>query len=118
MEHNLIDYIRVIIFPLCSLGFTVSAVYEYQARRSKLRLAIMLSTALAMLVWMSLTIEAMVNPTLMEITRDVAVTPIIFILTVLIWVYALLRVHVQCKRRYNIKQWKGGCENGKESDVQ
>jgi len=114
MEHNLIDYIRVIIFPLCALGFITSAVYEYQARRSKLRLAIMLTTALAMLVWMSLTIEAMVNPSLMELTRDVAVTPIIFILTVLIWVYALARVHVSCNRRYNIKQQKGGCNNGSE----
>lgn len=103
---ELIDYLRIIMFPLCALGFTVSAIYEYQTSKSRLRLAIMLSTAALMLVWMFLTLATFYNQQLAEDLRHFVVTPVITILTALIWAYALARVHI-CSKKYN-KQKKGG----------
>jgi len=109
---EVLDYLRIIMFPLCALGFIVSAIYEYQNSKSRLRLAIMLTTALAMLAWMIVSLTIIYNPSLTDPVRHYAVTPIITILTALIWVYALMRVHL-CSRKYN-KQEKGGCYDGNE----
>lgn len=84
-------YLRIVVFPLCSLGLVVSAVYEYQLGKSKLRLAIMLVTAVLMLTWMVLTIAAVENPLLMPDVRSFAVTPLVLTLTILVWAYAILR---------------------------
>jgi hypothetical protein len=108
---ELIDYIRVIMYPLCALGFIISAIYEYQNGRSKLRLAIMLTTAITLLVFMLISISYIYYPTMLEPIREWGVTPIITLLTVLIWTYALMRVH-KCRSKYNYK--KGGCDNGYE----
>lgn len=91
--NDLFFYIRIIIFPLCSLGFVTSAIYEYQYGKSKLRLAVMITVAIAMLVWMMLTIAAVSNPNFMNIIRTWAVTPIVTVLTILIWTYAVSRTN-------------------------
>ncbi|MCJ7761373.1 hypothetical protein MUP59_09580 [Candidatus Bathyarchaeota archaeon] len=52
------------------------------------------------------------KPALIEDVRHYAVTPVITILTALIWTYALMRAHL-CTRKYN-KQEKGGCYDGNE----
>jgi magnesium-transporting ATPase (P-type) len=89
--NELFFYIRIIIFPLCALGFVTSAVYEYQNGKSKLRLAVMIFVAISMLAWMTMTIAAVSNPSLMEDLRMWVVTPIVTILTVMIWTYAITR---------------------------
>jgi|OpeIllAssembly_1097287.scaffolds.fasta_scaffold2304766_2 fatty acid desaturase len=107
---DVLYFIRLIVFPLCSLGFIVSAIYEYQNGRSKLRLAIMLTVAVALLVWMVTAIATGYYPEVVSYVRGYAVTPVIILLTALIWSYAILRVHI-CTRKYNTLG-KGGCSNG------
>jgi hypothetical protein len=89
--NELFFYIRIIIFPLCALGFITSAVYEYQYGKSKLRLAVMISVAISMLAWMMLTIAAVSNPAFMEDLRTWVVTPVVTTLTIMIWTYAISR---------------------------
>jgi len=108
---ELIDYLRVIMFPLCALGFIVSAISEYQNGKSKLRLVTMLVTALAMLVWMVISLITIYNPSLTEDFRHYAITPVIVLLTVLIWSYAVARTDLTRRHKYNGEK-KGGCLDG------
>lgn len=108
---NLMDYLRVIMYPLCSLGFIISAIYEYQNRKSRLRLLLMIFTAITMLVFMLLSLAYLYAPEMLIPVRQWLVTSIITILTIVVWVYALASVHGGCKR-YN-KQWRDGeCLDG------
>jgi hypothetical protein len=93
--NDLFFYVRIIVFPLCSLGFVTSAIYEYQYGKSKLRLAVMITVAIAMLVWMMLTIAAVSNPAFMNTIRTWMVTPIVTFLTILIWTYAIFRAKIK-----------------------
>jgi hypothetical protein len=76
----------------------------------------MLMVALTMLVWMSLTIAAVSNPTVLDAIKLFAATPVIAILTAMIWIYAIARTKVMSRTKYNNHDKKGG-RNGEEDLV-
>ena len=51
----------------------------------------MISVAIVMLIWMMMTIMALANPEFVDGIRAWALTPIVFLMTVLIWTYAISR---------------------------
>lgn len=100
-------FYKLIVFPLCSLGMLIVAVTEYQTTRSKLRLAVWLLLAVSLLVWMFMILFSGFFPHLLQIVRSFVVTPLVTILTVVIWSHALICARNACDTKYgNIK--KGG----------
>jgi hypothetical protein len=88
---EMLVYFRIVIYAVASLGMFMIAVVEYQTSKDKLRLGIMLSVALLLLVWMVITMGSIGFPYLVVPVRSFALTPLLIILTLFIYIYLLRR---------------------------
>ena len=88
--HMLLVYLRLLLYPLAILGFSLQVANEYTGARDWRRIAVLLGPVILMSWLMAMNILDLTSPGLdTMLIRDFTLTPIIIYMCVTIWLYIL-----------------------------